>query len=154
MMLRLCALLMSMLAANTGLEVNHIPSIVYGQILVGPGSSRYETIFLISSRKEELVHLELFTEDGTPLRASFLDSDGTVAWTDSSFRFYVSPHRALKIKLQLSPEEMNQDVALKTGWANFSSAGGVEVSTLVRVLNIDGTLIDKHLLSSQKPPRS
>ncbi len=133
-------------------EVRHFPSIVYGQILLGPGASRYETTFSVSAKKETPATLELFTDKGEPMQASFVDSSGAIAATDSSMRFLLTANRALTIKVQLTPEELKEDVALKTGWANFSSAEDLEVWATIRILKPDGTVIDKHILLAERVP--
>jgi hypothetical protein len=135
-------------------EVRHFPSIVYGQILLGPGASRYETIFTVTARKSVPATLDLFAENGEPLNASFVDTKGVVASTDSTFRFYVNANQPVRIKVQLAPDELQEDVALKTGWANFRSTEELEAWALVRILKPDGTLVDKHVLLSEKPPHS
>lgn len=134
-------------------EVRHFPSIIYGQILVGPGASRYETIFTIAAKKEGQVTLELFTDDGEPMQASFVDPRGETASTDSSFRFLLTANHPLQIKLQLPPDDLKEDVVLKTGWANFKSSDEMDVRALVRILRPDGTVLDRHVLLSQKPPQ-
>ena len=156
-MLRALSLVMMMLAAGRAGDpttVRHFPSIVYGQILLGPGASRYETIFTVTSKKEVGVTLDLFTDKGQPMEASFLDADGTVTSTDSTFRFFVTGGQPVRIKVQLSPDDLKEDVALKTGWANFRSTEDLDVWALVRILKPDGTLIDKHVLLSEKPSHS
>jgi hypothetical protein len=141
-------------AASSSEDVRHVPSIVYGQILLGPGASRYETIFTVTSRKGISATLDLFTDRGEPMEASFVDSKGVVASTDSTFRFFMNPNQPVRIKVQLPPHALQEDVALKTGWANFHSTEELEVWALVRILKPDGTLIDKHVLPSEKPPHS
>ena len=156
-MLRLLPCILALLLTGTNgsnEEVRHFPSIVYGQILLGPGASRYETIFTVTSKKAGGATLDLFTENGEPMEASFVDSKGTIASTDSTFRFFVNANQPVRIKVQLSPDDLQQDVALKTGWANFHSADDFDVWALIRIMKPDGTVIDKHVLVSEKPPHS
>ena len=147
-------LLTASFGPGSGEEIRHLPSIVYGQILLGPGASRYETIFTVTSRKGVSATLDLFTDRGEPMEASFVDSAGVVASTDSTFRFFLTANQPVRIKVQLPPDDMQEDVALKTGWANFRSSEELDVWALVRILKPDGTLIDKHVLLSEKPPHS
>jgi hypothetical protein len=140
-------------AADTE-QVRHFPSIVFGQILLGPGASRYETIFTVTARKTGLATLDLYNENGVPLQASFVAADGNVASTNSTFRFFLSAGQPVQVKVQLTPDEFYEDIALKTGWANFRSLNEIEVWALVRILKPNGTLIDKHVLQSQKPSPS
>lgn len=132
-------------------EVRYFPSILYGQILVGPGASRYETIFTITARTRIPVSVELFTDKGEPMEASFVDQHGEIATTASSFRFFLNGEQPLQIKLQPSADESGQDVFIRTGWATFRSAGDIEVWALVRVLTPEGKLIEKHVLAAEKP---
>src|SRR5437773_89278 len=120
-MLRITSCILAFVLAGTAganEEVRHFPSIVYGQILLGPGASRYETIFTVTCRKGSAATLDLFGETGEPMEASFVDSNGAVASTDSTFRFFLNPNQPVRIKVQLAPDDLQQDVALKTGWAN------------------------------------
>ena len=156
-MLRALSLVMMLLVAGKGGDpatVRHFPSIVYGLILIGPGAARYETIFTVTSKKEVAVTLDLFTDIGEPMEASFVGSDGTVTVTDSTFRVFLTAGQPVRIKVQLSPEELKEDVALKIGWANFRSTEDLDVWALVRIVKPDGTLIDKHVLLSEKPSHS
>ena len=152
--LSIAAVLFSGAAPSANEEVRHFPSIVYGQILLGPAASRYETIFTVTARRNVAATLDLFAENGEPLNASFVDTKGVVASTDSTFRFYVTANQPVRIKVQLAPNELQEDVALKTGWANFRSTEELEAWALVRILKPDGTLVDKHVLPSEKPPHS
>jgi len=151
-----CFILASLLAlpADTHEEVRHFPSIVFGQIMLGPGASRYETIFTVTSKTEVPARVDLFTDNGEPMQASFVDSGGSVASTDSSFRFFLTANHSVRIKVQLTPDDMKEDVSLRTGWANFRSSDDLDVWALIRILRPDGTVIDKHVLLSEKPPRS
>jgi hypothetical protein len=156
-MLRMVSLIVAVIlggSLETREEVRHFPSIVYGQILLGPGASRYETIFTVTSRREVSAILDLFTDKGEPMMASFADSYGNVTSTDSTFRFFLAAGQPLKIKVQLPPDDLNADVALKTGWANFRSVEDLDVWALVRILKPDGTLVSKHVLLSEKPGHS
>jgi hypothetical protein len=156
-MLRAISLVMMLLVGGKGGDpatVRHFPTIMYGQILLGPGASRYETIFTVTSKKKVEVTLDLFTEKGQPMEASFVDQDGAVAVTDSTFRFFLPADQPVRIKLQLSPQELKEDVALKIGWANFRSTEDLDVWALIRIVKPDGTLIDKHALLSEKPSHS
>ena len=152
--LSILGVLLTAIAPPASEEVRHFPSIVYGQILLGPGASRYETIFTVTARKSVPASLDLFAENGEPLNASFVDTKGVVASTDSTFRFYVTANQPVRIKVQLAPDELQEDVALKTGWANFRSTEELQAWALVRILKPDGTLVDKHVLLSEKPPHS
>jgi hypothetical protein len=148
------ALLFGSFAPPASEQVRHFPSIVYGQILLGPGASRYETIFTVTARKSAAATLDLFAENGQPLNASFVDMQGVVASTDSTFRFYVPANQPVHIKIQLAPTELQEEVALKTGWANFRSTEELDAWALVRIRKPDGTLVDRHVLLSEKPPNS
>ncbi len=155
-MLRTASFLLAFLLspALSNEEVRHVPTIVFGQILLGPSASRYETIFTVTSRRAVSATLDLFTDHGEPMEASFVDSKGIVASTDSTFRFFLNANQPVRIKVQLPPEVMKEDVALRTGWANIRSAEDLDAWVLVRILKPDGTLIDKHVLTSEKPPHS
>jgi hypothetical protein len=132
-------------------QVWYFPNILYGHILTGSGSSRYETVFTAVSQKETRARLALFTDRGGPMRASFVDEKGERASAGDSFEFFLSPERPVKIKLQLSPEEILEDVAVKTGWATFRAAGDIEVSALVRVTALDGKVLNAFLLNAEQP---
>jgi hypothetical protein len=152
-MARLAAVLLMLAWSGTSQkpeEVRHFPSIVFGQILLGPGASRYETIFTVTCRKQAAVTMDLFTDAGEPMPASFVDADGSVAATDSTMRFILMAGQSLRIKVQLPPDQLKEDVALRTGWANFRSNEDLDVWALVRILKPDGTLFDKHVLLSEK----
>src|SRR5262245_50349801 len=99
-MLRALSLVMMLLIgskAGDPAPVRHFPSIVYGQILLGPGASRYETTFTVTSKKEVAVTLDLFTDKGQPMEASFVDSSGAVTLTDSTFRFFLAAGQPVRI---------------------------------------------------------
>ena len=48
----------------SGKEIRYFPSILYGQILAGPGMSKYETVFTVSAKKETRATLQLFADKG------------------------------------------------------------------------------------------
>lgn len=129
--------------------VRYFPSILYGQILVGPGASIYETTFRIVSRKRTGATVELYTDKGEPLAASFADVDGTVAVSDTRFRFMLTPDRAIRIKVQLLEAELTEDVAIRTGWATFRSTEDIEVHAIVRIISPEGKVLSRHVLSAQ-----
>ena len=56
-----------------GEEVRYFPSILYGHILIGTGTSRYETVFTITASNETRVTVNVFTDKGEPMNASFID---------------------------------------------------------------------------------
>jgi hypothetical protein len=157
MMLRIVTMIVAVILSGsqgTREEVRHFPSIIYGQILLGPGASRYETIFTVTSKREVPASLDLFTDKGEPMMASFVDSEGTVTTTDSTFRFLLAAGQPVTIKVQLPPRDLSEDVALKTGWANFRSVEDLDAWALVRILKPDGTLVSRHVLVSEKPGHS
>ena len=145
----ICALLMLLLS---GREIRYFPSILYGQILAGPGTSKYETVFTVSSRKETRVTLRLFADKGERMNASFVDELGKPASTGHSFEFFLTPGRPLKIRLTLPPEQAADQVAVMSGWATFESSEDIEVVAVVRITTPDGKLITRHVLGSEKPP--
>jgi len=133
-------------------EVRYFPSILYGHILIGSGTSRYETVFTITANNETRVTINLFTDKGDPMTASFIDEAGESAGAGNAFECYVIPDRPVKIKLALEPEEAQDEVAVKTGWATFESPEPVDVTAVVRITTPDGKLISRHVLGSEKPP--
>jgi hypothetical protein len=138
--------------SDKGEPVQHFPSIVYGQILLGPGASKYETIFTITARKSAPATLDLFNDNGAPMEASFLDPRGDEAGSDTSFRFVLVAGQPLQIKLRITADELKEDVVLRTGWANFHSTAELDVWALVRIVKPDGTLINKHVLLPERAP--
>jgi hypothetical protein len=145
----ICALLMLLLS---GKEIRYFPSILYGQILAGPGTSKYETVFTVSARKETRATLQLFADKGERMNASFVDELGKSASTGHSFEFFLSPERPLKIRLTLLPEQAAEQVAVMSGWATFESSEEIKVVAVVRITTPDGKLITRHVLGSEKPP--
>jgi hypothetical protein len=133
-------------------EARYFPSIVYGQILIGAGTSRYETVFTLVAEKETRATLGLFTERGEPMNASFVDAEGRSAKTGSSFECYLVPDRPVQIRLALAPDEAEEDVAVKTGWATIQSSEELEIGAVVRITTPDGKLLTRHVLASQKAP--
>jgi len=133
-------------------EVRYFPSIAYGQILIGAGSSRYETVFTLVAAKETRATLGLFNDKGEPMDASFVDARGRSAKTGSSFECYLMPYRSVQIKLALAPDDADQDVAVKTGWATIESSEELDIEAVIRITTPDGKLLTRHVLFSQKPP--
>jgi len=133
-------------------EVRYFPSILYGHILIGSGTSRYETVFTITAGNETRVAVNLFSDKGDPMNASFVDEGGKWAGAGSSFECYVIPDRPVKIKLALKPEDAEDDVAVKTGWAMVESPEQVDITAVVRITTPDGKLISRHVLGSERPP--
>jgi len=145
----LLALLILVLPAK---EVRYFPSILYGQILAGPGTSKYETIFTISARRETRASLHLFGDKGERIEASFVDELGKSAGTGHSFEFFMTPERPVIIRLTLMPEQTANDVAVMTGWATFESSDDIDVAAVVRITSPDGKLISRHVIASERPP--
>jgi hypothetical protein len=139
-----------LLLSSFGKEVQYFPSVLYGHILIGPGTSRYETIFAITARKETRATLELFTDKGEPMQASFTDEHGKAASTGNSFEFFLTPDRPVAIRLALAAEDMAEDVAVKTGWATFQSSEEIEVAAVVRITTPEGKILSRHVLGAQK----
>ena len=146
------ALISLCLLLSTANPVEYFPSILFGHILVGPGVSRYETVFTITARQETRSTLSLFTDAGEPMKASFIDEQGKAASTSHSFEFFLMPDRPVKIRLGLPSDEASDDVAVKSGWATFRSTGEIQVTALVRITTPDGKLVTRHVLGSEKPP--
>jgi hypothetical protein len=155
-MKRLLILLLVPIAALAAADeqVSYFPSLMYGHILAGAAASRYETTLILNSEKGGRAQIELFSEKGEPMEASFTDPDGNIAATGSSFAFVLQPERTLLVKLQLPEQEASDDVAIRTGWATVTSVEELEVSALVRVTTPQGKLLSRYLLSSEKPTRS
>jgi hypothetical protein len=145
-------LLALMMLVLPGKEVRYFPSILYGHILAGPGTSRYETIFTVSARKETRAALHLFGDKGERIEASFVDDLGKAAGTGHSFEFYMTPERPVIIRLTLMPEQTANDVAVMTGWATFESSDEIDVAAVVRITTPDGKLINRHVIASERPP--
>ena len=135
-----------------GGEVRYFPSILYGHILIGTGTSRYETVFTITASNETRVTVNVFTDKGEPMNASFIDERGKSAGAGSSFECYLMPDRPVKIRLALAPDEAANDVAVKAGWATIRSAEEVDITAVVRITTPDGRLLTRHVLGSEKPP--
>jgi hypothetical protein len=144
----LFALLLAVLQAN---EVRYFPSILYGQILAGPGTSKYETVFTVSSRKETRAILKLFGDKGDRLEANFVDALGKSAGTGHSFEFLTTHERPVIIRLALMPDQAANDVAVMSGWATFESPDDIEVFAVVRITTPDGKLINRHVFAPERP---
>ena len=136
----------------SGNEIRYFPSILYGQILAGTGTSKYETVFTVSARKEARAALRLFADKGERMNASFMDELGKLASTGDSFEFFITPGRPVKIKLTLAPDQAADEVAVMSGWATFESSELLDVVAVVRITTPDGKLITRHVLESEKPP--
>ena len=145
----ICGFLMLLLS---GKEIRYFPSVLYGHILAGPGTSRYETVFTVSARRETRVTLRLFADKGEGMEASFVDEQGRSASTGDFFEFFLMPGRPLRIKLMLMPEQAANDVAVMSGWATFESAEAIDVAAVVRITTPDGKLITRHVLRPERPP--
>jgi hypothetical protein len=135
-----------------GKEIRYFPSILYGHILAGPGTSKYETVFTVSAKKETRAALHLFGEKGERIEASFVDDLGKVAGSGHSFEFFMTPERPVIIRLTLMPEQTANDVAVMTGWATFESSDDIDVAAVVRITTPDGKLINRHVIASERPP--
>jgi hypothetical protein len=133
-------------------EIRYFPSILYGHILSGPGTSKYETVFTVSARKEARATLQLFADKGERMEASFVDALGKSASTGHSFEFYMTPEHPVMIRLTLVPDQMANDVAVMTGWATFESSDDIDVAAVVRIMSPDGKLINRHVIASERPP--
>ena len=136
----------------SGKEIRYFPSILYGQILIGTGMSKYETVFTVSARKEARAALRLFADKGERMNASFMDELGKPASTGDSFEFFITPGRPVKIKLTLAPDQAADEVAVMSGWATFESSELLDVVAVVRITTPDGKLMTRHVLESEKPP--
>ena len=134
-----------------GKEIRYFPSILYGQILAGPGTSKYETVFTVSARKEARATLQLFGDKGERIEASFVDESGKSASTGNSFEFFMTPERPVIIRLTLIPDQATNDVAVMSGWATFESSGDIDVVAVVRITTPDGKLINRHVIASERP---
>jgi hypothetical protein len=153
--MRIAALILAILlgsSADKGEPVQHFPSIVYGQILLGERPSRYETVFTITAKKSAPATVDLFNDKGEPMEASFLDPRGDEAATDTSFRFVLVANQPLQIRLRITADELKDDVVFRTGWANFHSTEELDVWAVVRIMKPDGTLIQKHVLLPERAP--
>ena len=139
-----------LLLLSFGKDVQYFPSILYGHILIGAGTSKYETTFTVTARKETRATLDLFNDKGQPLEASFTDERGNSASTGSSFEFFLTPDRPVRITLALPAQEAAEDVAVKTGWATFQSAEQIEVFAVVRITTPEGKVLNRHVLGSQR----
>ncbi len=133
-------------------EIQYFPSILYGHIWAGPGTSKYETVFTVSAKKETRAALHLFGEKGEHIEASFVDDLGKFAGSGHSFEFFLTPERPVIIRLALMPEQSANDVAVMTGWATFESSDEIDVAAIVRITTPDGKLINRHVIPSQRPP--
>jgi hypothetical protein len=145
----LLALLMLVLP---GKEIRYFPSILYGHILAGPGTSKYETVFTVSAKREARATLHLFGENGERIEASFVDELGKAAGTGDTFEFSMTPERPVIIRLTLMPEQTANDVAVMTGWATFESSDDIDVAAVVRITTPGGKLINRHVIASERPP--
>ncbi len=145
-------LLCGMLLLSSFGHVRYFSSVLYGQILLGPGTSRYETIFTVTAQKETRSTLELFTDKGEPMKASFVDETGNAASVGSSFEFFLRPDRPVRFRLALLPDEAGNDILVKTGWATFQSSEDIDALETVRITTADGKLIDRHFMMSETPP--
>ena len=144
-----CALLTLLLSGG---EIRYFPSVLYGQILVGTGMSKYETVFTVSARKETRAALRLFADKGQEMSASFVDELGKTASYGDSFEFFLTPERPVRIRLMLAPDQARDEVAVMSGWATFESSEPIDVIAVVRIMTPDGKLISRHVLESEKPP--
>jgi hypothetical protein len=135
-----------------GVDVQYFPSIMYGHILIGTGASRYETSFVATARKATRVTIKLFDEKGEPMEASFLDETGDSAGAGSSFEFFLARGRTIRIRIQLPPEEMRHEVAVKTGWATFAASEDIDVMAVIRITRPDGSLLSRYLAEGEFPP--
>ena len=133
-------------------EIRYFPSILYGHILAGPGTSRYETVFTVSSKKEARATVQLFGDKGERIEASFIDEFGKTASSGHTFEFFMAPERPIVIRLTLMPDQIGNDVAVMTGWATFESSAEIDVVAVVRITTPDGKLINRHIIASEKPP--
>lgn len=140
-----------MLESNALSEVRFFPNILYGHILTGTNTSRYETIFTVVSRTQTRATMTLFTDRGEPMKASFVDETGKAALTGASFEFFVHPDQPVRIKVELPPEEAGFGVAVKSGWATFHASEEIEVEALVRTLAIDGRIVNRFRVSAERP---
>jgi len=144
----LFALLMLVLQ---GKEIRYFPSILYGQILAGPGTSKYETVFTVSARKEARATLQLFGDKGERIEANFVDVLGKSANTGQSFEFFMTSERPVIIRLTLMPDQITNDVAVMSGWATFESSDDIDVMAVVRITTPDGKLINRYVISPERP---
>jgi len=135
-----------------GREIRYFPSILYGHILAGPGTSKYETVFTVSAKKEARATLQLFGEKGERIEASFVDESGKSASTGQSFEFFMAADCPVIIRLTLMPDQTANDVAVLTGWATVESSDDIDVVAVVRITTPDGKLINRHVIASEKPP--
>jgi hypothetical protein len=141
-----------LMLALPGREIRYFPSILYGQILAGPGTSKYETVFTVSAKKEARATLHLFGDKGERIEASFVDESGKSASTGHSFEFFIAADRPVIIRLTLMPDQTANDVAVLTGWATFESSDDIDVVAVVRITTPDGKLINRHVIAPERPP--
>ena len=73
------------LLLSVGNKVEYFPSILFGHILIGPGMSRYETIFVVTAKEKTRSRLTLFSDRGEAMKARFVDEEGNVASVGSAF---------------------------------------------------------------------
>ena len=144
-----CAFFALFLAGN---EIRYFPSVLYGQILVGTSTSKYETTFTVVAQRGGRAALRLFNDKGDPMNASFEDEMGNSAGTGASFELFLTPQRPVKIKLRLMPDQTSEDVAVMSGWATFESSEELDVIAVVQITTPEGKLIKRHVLESEKPP--
>ena len=138
----------------SGKEIRYFPSILYGQILAGPGMSKYETVFTVSAKKETRATLQLFADKGERMEATFVDELGKAAGTGHSFELFLAPGRPVRIRLALMPDQAGSEVAVMTGWATFESTENIDVVAVVRITTPDGKLINRHVLAPEEPALS
>src|SRR5689334_14606385 len=145
-------LLALMMLVLPGREIRYFPSILYGHILAGPGTSKYETVFTVSAKKAARATLQLFGDKGEHIEASFVDELGKSAGTGHSFEFFMTAERPVIIRLTLMPDQTVNDVVVMTGWATFESSDDIDVAAVVRITTLDGKLINRHVIAAERPP--
>ena len=150
--MRVLAILLTLMGISPGDDVRYFPSILYGHILVGSGSSRYNTTFVVTAKKDTRASLILFTDGGEPMKARFVDEAGNIANSGDSFDFWLSGGRPIQLRLELTEEDEKEQVVVKTGWATLRSLEEIDVTAIVRITTPDGKIITRHVLSSEKPP--
>jgi hypothetical protein len=148
----LMALTWTTLHAET--QTSYFPSLLYGHVLEGSSPSRYETILVVRSNSSARVQIEIFDEKGEPMEASFVDLEGDTANAGTSFAFTIEPDGAVRVKLELPPQEASTGIAVKSGWVIVRGSEPLEVTALVRITTRDGALLTRHILASQTPTQS
>lgn len=152
--LPLLSVLVLTLPVRAAEQVLCFPSLMYGHILIGSAASRYETSFVIHSRKGGRVTLKLFSDRNEPLEASFVDDRGNIAETSSAFEFLLAPDRTVKVRLQVPEADRKDEVMVKTGWAMFRFSQESEVQAIIRVRDMSGKLINQYVLLPDTPAQS